>query len=188
MRGGERGGNSNVFFPPLSFFSPLRLLKSWKNMFVWGLGGLVAHERRAGALVSTLLLGAFHLLAAGCTACAGERPLGSAATAAAAAAPSASGTPLSRRGCIYSGGRVRRRGPSHLFSFYGRGPKQLTSRPEALNQLLPLAEVIREQIGSGNELLRRGSDSHCRALLGSSQSKRGEIVALNCLFVSSTLI
>lgn len=61
-------------------------------MFVWGLGGLVAHERRAGVLVSTALLGAFHLLAGGCTACAAEHPLGSAA-AAAAAAPSASGTP-----------------------------------------------------------------------------------------------
>lgn len=59
-------------------------------MFVWGLGGLVAHERRAGALVSTALLGAFHLLAGGCTACAAEHPFGSAA----AAAPSASGTPL----------------------------------------------------------------------------------------------
>lgn len=156
-------------------------------MFVWGLGGLVAHERRAGALVSTALLGAFHLLAAGCTACAGEHPLGNAAAAAAAAtdAPSAPGAPLSQPGWIYSGRRVRQSGPSHPFPFYGR---RTNSRPEALNQLLPLAEVIREQMGNGNERLRCGSDSHCRAVLGSCQSKRGEIVALNCLFSSSTLI
>lgn len=60
--------------------------------------------------------------------------------------------------------------------------------PSTFNLPVLPPEVIRGQMGNGNRVLRRENDSHCHALLDLCQSKRGEIVSLNCLFLSSTLI
>lgn len=56
------------------------------------------------------------------------------------------------------------------------------------NQPVLLPEVIRGQMRNGNRVLWCECDSHCHALLDLCQSKWRETAALNCLFLSITLI
>lgn len=83
---------------------------------------------------------------------------------------------LSRPRRIHSGRRLRQSGSSHPFSFWGP-PKAGPSCPH--NGRKPLSSRFHRQklqgskMGNGNGLLQRGSDSHCRPLLGPRQSKRG---------------
>lgn len=60
--------------------------------------------------------------------------------------------------------------------------------PATFNQPVLLPEVIRGQMRNGNRVLWCECDSHCHALLDLCQSKWREIAALNCLFLSITLI
>lgn len=60
--------------------------------------------------------------------------------------------------------------------------------PAPLTGPLYSHKVIPGQVGNGDRVLRRENDSHFHALLHLCQSKWSKIVALNCLFLSSTLI
>lgn len=72
-------------------------------------------------------------------------------------------------------GECSREAPPTPFLFMG---ESRSSYHTAGSLKLPRAEVIREQMGKGNELLRRGTDSHSGGLLGSCQSKRGYELSL----------